>query len=255
MRSRNVIFIFFIGIGTFIAFGLMTKFAFESSPTLLRVGKMKQALAQDLAAESVGEISVRSLPGRKGFEVRIETPKAAHPDPEAFSIGVAEGFLRHYTTQVPPQLRLVLIEPAGFGCSGPQVYFEKDFSLAQLASEASLRASLRRFEEALKSKSGLRLIASEAGDPIRLKLEASRTLPKEEAQRILAEVRSFAIEHLEAGKTRMADLSLWSPPPKIELLAEEHIDRSRQPRKQSGLIKPSPALRKAPGADGPAEGR
>ncbi len=255
MRSRNLVFIFFIGIGAFIAFGLMTKFAFESNPTLLRVGKMKQALAEELAAESVAEISVKSLPGRKGFELRIVTPKAAHPDPETFSVGVAEGFLRHYTTEAPSQLRLVLIEPAGFGCSGPQTYFEKEFSLAKLASETALRKALSRFEGALEPNSGLRVAATEPGDPLRVKLEASRPLTKEEAQRILADVRSLAVDHLEAGKTRMVDLSLWSPPPKAELLAEERIERSRQPRRQSGLIKPSPTPRQGPAPAGPSERR
>ena len=105
MRSKSWLIILVMGIVGVCGLGLLTKVALESNPMLLRLGKVKQAIAQDLSSQGVCEISVKSLPRQRGFEIRLEAPQKPGADPAALAQAVAESFLRNYPGPAPFALR------------------------------------------------------------------------------------------------------------------------------------------------------
>lgn len=242
MRSKSWLIILVIGILGLGALGFLTKFTLESNPSFLRLTKLKMAIAEDFSSQGVGEVSVRTLPGHRGFEIRIEAPRDRLPDLEAFVRSVAECFARKYQGPAPPFLKLSLLEPSGFGCKGSESYFQKEISMPELAIELELRSALQRLESAIATRKGFRVLSSDLKDPIRVKVEVPVPGNEAELEGDLTFLRGKAREHLSAGIGRVVVLELWSPKPGSALLREERIERAPSPRRKPV---PPPAVRPA----------
>ncbi len=242
MARKSWLLILAIGICGLGALGFITKFALESNPSLVKLGKLKKALAEDFSSQGVEAVSVRAMPHRRGFEVRIEAPRENMPDPGAFTRVVAESFLRRYAGPSQPFLKLTLVEPAGLGCRGPETYFEKEVSLQEITREMELRSAIQRLDSALGAQRGFRVLASEPREPLSIKVEVPAPRTDEELERSLEFIRSKAREHLSAGIGRVVALEVWSGGPQPKLLKEERIERPQRRRP----VVPPPAA-KAPG--------
>jgi hypothetical protein len=247
MGRKSLLMILGIGICGLGAMGFLTKFALESNPSLLRIGKLKKALAEDFSSQGVEAVSVRSLPHNRGFDVRIEAPKENMPNPEAFARVAAESFLRRYAGPSQPYLKLSLVEPSGWGCRGPETYFENEISLAELSRELELRAAIHRMEAGLGAQKGFRVLAWEPREPLWIKLEVPPPRAEGDLDRSVDFIRSKAREHLAAGSGRAVVMEVWSVGPEAVLLKEERLEKPQRRRQ----VLPSGPPPTTPGSPGP----
>jgi hypothetical protein len=240
MRSKSWLIILVIGIVGLSAFGFLTKFALDSNPALVKMGKLKQALAEDFSSKGVKEVSVRAMPGRRGYEVLLESPRSRLPDPEGFVGEVAECFLRRYSGPAPAFLKLSLIEPSRLGCPGETVYFQKEVSLSELVTRLELRAALARMQEGLSASGGYQVRPAEPADPLLVSVEIPAPRDDAEMERVRSLLREKAREHLSAGRGRSVVLTLYGPGPKHALLGEERIERPQNVRRRPAGAEPEP---------------
>ena len=196
MGAKVWLLIVVLGIASICAFGFMAKFMVESNPRLLKLGNMKQALAEDFSSQGLEEVSVRALPGRRGYEVRLSVPRSQVADVASFARTAAWSCTQRYGAEAPAQFKVTLVEPAGFGCSGPKPYFEKEFSTAQIRDDVAYRDTLARLEASLPRDKVLRVL-EEAGVGLRtIVLEAPRAVTREAAAELGALARPKVLEHV-----------------------------------------------------------
>ncbi len=228
MRNRSMLAILVIGILGMLAFGFITKFALDSNPSLIRIGKLKRAIAEDFSSQGLKEISVRSMPRKRGFEVRIETPRASHSDLDALAREIAESFIKKYAGPAPGFLKLSFLEPAGFGCRGPEEYYGKEFSVVALKAEITLRNAVKRLEDSLPPQSGYRILSFQLKNPMRLKVEVPPPKDPEDLEESISLLRAKARKYLSAGVGRVVVLEVWAGGPKPRLLKEETMGKPRR---------------------------
>jgi len=243
MKSgQSLLFILSIGIGGLFAFGLITKFALDSNPSLMKIGKLKKAIAQDFSSQGLEEVSVRRRPGGSGFDLRIECARANHSDPAAFAKKIAQSFLKNYSGPAPITLKLALVEPVGFGCQGSDVYFEKEFNVATLRAELMLLSSLDRFGKSLPSGRGYKMVSFELARPPRIRVEIPPPGDPADLERSISLLRENARRFLSAGTGREVILEIWSGGPKPKLIREERMERNRSGRRRRAVrVTPEPS--------------
>jgi hypothetical protein len=224
MRSKSWLVILVMGIVGFCALGFITKFAMDSNPALLRIAKLKQAIAQDFSSKAVGEVAVRLLPEHRGFILRIETPRAMHPDPSRFARELVECFLRRFDGPRPSFLKPTLVEPGMLGCAGSTVYFEKEISTDEVVNELELVNAVGRLVESCPPAAGVRARPVKLEDPLRLTLEAAEPKQSADLEGLFTHLKVRAAEELSAGRGRTVILQLWSRGPAGKLLREERLE-------------------------------
>ena len=250
MRSRSWLFIVVIGIAGLMALGFMTKFALESNPSLMRVVKLKEAIAEDFSAQGVRTVAVQALPHQRGYEIRIEAARDRMRDPKVFTDAVAEFFLRRFGGPLPPSLKLCLLDPpSGLGWGEPVAYFEKEYRLLDLKNVLELRQAISRLEASVCERKGCRVVGSVIEEVPRIKVEIPEPQDDPERERTLEFLRRKCREHLAAGAGRVVVLEVWSGGPVPRLLKEERLERARSGR-PTGLAAP----KSSPQAKGPGAG-
>jgi hypothetical protein len=258
MRAKTWLAILVMGFVGMAALGFLTKFAIDSNPSLLRVAKIKQAIAEELAPRGVEEVSLRALPQGRGLEIRIQTASSARKDPERLAREVSELFVRQYGGPAPTFLKLTLVEAGRFGCGGGTEFFAEERSVVEISSELQLRAAIDRARAAIQAKPGFRVASAEPGDPLRLRVAVPAPGDDAALERSVEFLRSMARQHLAAGAGRVVVLEVVedpSPRPASpgaapgapKLLREERIDRRGISR-----LRPAPAPEGSTGAAGVA---
>jgi hypothetical protein len=240
MRSKSWLVILIMGIVGFCALGFITKFAMDSNPSLLRIAKLKQAIAQDFSSKAVGEVGVRPLPDHRGFILRIETPRAMHPDPPVFCREVVECFLRRFDGPRPPFLKPTLVEPGMLGCAGSKVYFEKEISTDEVVNQLELVNAVNRVVESCPPAAAVKARPVKLEDPLRLTLEAAEPRQSGELESLFSHLKRRAAEELSAGRGRTVILQVWSRGPAGKLLKEERLEPPNSPRRLPPVPAPVP---------------
>jgi len=246
MRTKSPLLILGIGIAGIIALGLMTKVALESNPDLLKLGKIREAIAEDFSSRGVEAFGVKALPRKRGYDLRIEVPREVVPDAEVLARSMAEGFIRRFTGPAPTLLKLTLIEP-GRGCSGPAPWFEKEVRVFELTAEMELRAALGRLAEAIAGREGCRMRPPEPREPLRIDVDIPA--PRDEAS--LEETFEFlkrkARELVAAGTTRKATIAVHGGPGSPVLKEETVEPRRAFRRRPASPVTPAAGRNGGPG--------
>lgn len=161
MNAKTLIIIIGLGAGSFVAMGMMTKFVVDSNPSLRNVIQFKAAIAEELGPRGLGEVSVRRMRGKNGYELLLKCDPPADPTAqEMFDAEVAEFFLEKFSSKrVPATLKLTYSPPSrGFACSEPQSYHDTEISLHALKARKAAAARQRGLAEALTVKFECRLL-------------------------------------------------------------------------------------------------
>jgi hypothetical protein len=252
MRGRSWLLIFVIGIGGFLAFGFLTKFALESNPEILRLGKLKAAIAEDCSSRGVENVALKALPGRRGYEIRVEASRSRGGDPEALASEIAECFIRKYGGPAPAFIKLTILEPGGFGCRGSQSYFVKEVRAVDLMGEMALRDSLKRFEGAVAARASFRMLPASPKEPLRVAVEIPQPRDPADLESAVEFLRAEARKHLAAGSGRAVAIEIRGGPGS-PVLKEVKIEPFRGPPWHTGAFgRPAPAQAPDPRPSGPA---
>lgn len=212
-RSNLVIFV--IGLVGFGSLAFIMKFSLQSSPGLLAIGKLKQVLAKEFAANEIDEVSVRLLPRKEGYRLRVScavTPEGAEPLLES----LARRFVALFEGPVRRRLEVEVARAAGFGCGGSVPVAERAFSMPDLLAEFRMR---QRFTElvgrkdrrgALEVAQALFVDLERARFEIRL-LAAPPGEDDEDAKALaFSQAQSFAWQLLQGTPVRWLELVLRS---------------------------------------------
>ena len=163
MNAKTWIIIVGLGVGSFVAMGMMTKFVVDSNPSLRNVIQFKSALAAELRPRGLNDISVRKIRGGRVFELllKYDSPVAATSQKD-LDAEVADFFLENFKgKRTPATLKLTYTQPGRFGCSEPSPYHDVEVSLRQLQAERALAARRQTLGENLATQLQCRLLVLE----------------------------------------------------------------------------------------------
>lgn len=158
MRSRSVVVILFMGVGSVVAFGMITKFAFESNERLRRVADFKASFLEAFATRGVREVSFRWLPNGRGALLRLVAARERVEGAEFLHADIAEFYVKRFPYG-GHYLKLAFVAPSKLGCVESNPYLEKDVQTSQVRSEVAARERRYKLIGRLESALGLRLEA------------------------------------------------------------------------------------------------
>ena len=161
MNAKTWIIIVGLGVGSFVAMGMMTKFVVDSNPSLRSVIQFKSALAAELGPRGLNDLSVRKTRGANGYELYLKYDSPVAPgSQEDLDAEVAEFFLENFKgKRIPSTLKLIYSQPGRFGCSERAPYHNAEVSLRKLQAEKALAARRQTLKDTLKTQLQCHLLA------------------------------------------------------------------------------------------------
>jgi len=178
MSSRAWIAILGLGIGGLVILGILTKVAVESSPELQALIRVKAALAEELSADGVEEVSLRRSRERRGLALSLVFAREqAGAVPEELDQRLAEQIVKELQEDAGGVLELDYTSASGLGCEGPSPVRKALVPLAPVRVRLADREAHRRLSERFlagrkvrfasysRSDRGLEVSLEAPGDP------------------------------------------------------------------------------------------
>ncbi len=159
-RGRTQFAIVVIGIFGFGVMGFMMKFALESNPSLVAQGRMKQALLERYSDRGIDEVSIRTLPQKRGHEVRVVVREAPGEEVGDLMRDIGKSFVAEYDGRKRYHVKVSLFQGRGWGCGGPQLVSEREFVIPQLTLEIRVEEGLKRIVDTRDEDTGLRIASA-----------------------------------------------------------------------------------------------
>ena len=153
MKSKSVLIILFLGFGAVIAFGLGTKFAFESNKGLQQVADFKSTVVRVCAARGVEEVTYKRLPKRTGVEIGVVAEASVLEQSPELESEIAEIYSRSFRRQ-RGKLRLIWLEPRFWGRSKTP-YHESEFNLHALRARLAAEERRAKVAQIVAERTGL----------------------------------------------------------------------------------------------------
>lgn len=246
MRSKSSMLILVIGIIGFGVMGFLMKFTVESNPSLMELGKVKQALADGYSDRGLEEVQVRALPRRRGYDVRASFESFESEQKEDLARDLAGGFVETYKGTRKRKLKVTLLQVRTWGCGGPSVVYEKEFDIPALLRELQIRKQLEAVAGQRHPRVDLEVTGASLVDPRTVRIEfTAASVPDEptpeEVEQLFGEAREFVWTSFRTVPVRWVVLVLRSTRDLDPILKEAKIERPGLSRPRMFHPPPRPA--------------